>query len=176
MLSKFLCSLEWQSETDCHSLSDLECACLFLSSSLTVALRRLGELSVQLISERWTQALYPREQQLLCQDEAYWVREIYLQVNCENVIFARSVIPRALCQDVGVLTQMGTRPLGEFLFQNQIRRSAFEWARTPLGLARHSLFYFGDDLSLLVGECFLDTFWQSYATSFLDKNITLFSH
>ncbi|WP_051919072.1 chorismate--pyruvate lyase family protein [Basilea psittacipulmonis] len=164
MNSAFLKSINWQTQKKGQEiLSQKVQSMLFCSGSLTAILKEQGVLTVQVLHESMQDArdIFDREKALLPEDECFWVREVLLSVNQKNAVFARSVIPQKICNTLEVLTKMGQQPLGEFLFSHHIKRGDFEWSATSNGLARHSLFYIAES-ALLVGECFLNEYWDSY--------------
>lgn len=112
------------------SLSDL----LLDPGSMTVRLRALcdDDFSVQLLSHDW-QSVSAAEYQLLDIDTRVLLREVILSGTQQPWMFARVVIPEEVVTAFGdELLQLGTRPLGEVLFQQQnIARTEFEIAQVP---------------------------------------------
>lgn len=68
-----------------------------------------------------------------------YVREVLLSCNQHHLVFAHSVLPRAgLRSGWNGITRLGTRPLGEALFNNpRIKREAMVYLRID---SRHPLF------------------------------------
>lgn len=100
--------------------------------------------------------------------QQWQIREVILSGNGQPWVFARSVLPQALC-DMD-LAELGNRPLGKIIFNDQrFRRKPFQLIQVPaqddfqrqLGVdikhplwGRRSVFDF-NDMQLMVGEVFL---------------------
>lgn len=67
-------------------------------------------------------------------NQRVWVREVLLQCEQDNWVFARTVIPHfSVGNPWRILQTLGTQPLGEVLFElPQIKRSAFHFQSYPL--------------------------------------------
>lgn len=93
-------------------------AWLQASGSLTARLRAHGNVTVQ-VQSQGTRALWPSEQDSL-QARAGHVREVVLLLDCRPVVWARSTTThRALQGPWKALSQLGSRPLAELLFQGR---------------------------------------------------------
>ncbi|MDG1581254.1 chorismate lyase [Pseudomonas sp. GOM6] len=151
---------------------------LFGQDSLTRRLTALsaGRFTVQPLVQGW---------QSLRQDECLalqvpsgsqgWVREVFLQGDGDNWVFARSVAARAALEGSGLdLGKLGSRSLGELLFSDrafargelQVCRYPAAWlpaeVRTEQLWGRRSCFR-RDGLGVLVAEVFLPAFWERAA-------------
>ncbi|MGR6980563.1 chorismate--pyruvate lyase family protein [Testudinibacter sp. P27/CKL/0425] len=152
-------SAVWQPATsDTHSLSAAEKAWLLGEDSLTAKLKRhCHHFRVELLNQSWQQALLPNEGAVLPPDQAYLIREVFLYGDQQRWVFARTVIPAALCQQFPQLQTLGEKSLGEFLFEQKLARGELQWSKLNTLSARRSLF--SDATSgLLVTELFLDDF------------------
>ncbi|MBM6550595.1 chorismate--pyruvate lyase family protein [Marinomonas ostreistagni] len=133
--------------------------------SITAKLRHIGELSVDVIEDRW-QAPSPRERtrlQLKPREMAR-VRTVILRVNDVPVVYARSIIPaRSIKGSWRYLPHLDNRPLGGYVYKAKaLRRSPTEITQLPAGLiencdqalwARRSIFQqYGP--GILVNEAF----------------------
>lgn len=169
------------------SLSSTQKSWLMRPGALTVGLRQLGQVKLQVISER---------PEGLSQDEAsgmeqaprsaVWVREVLMTIHDTPCVFARSLTPLMASHGTWQgIRKLRTRPLADILYHEpSIRRSAFEVARIqrhmplygtylktqsnpslalPTLLARRSVFWRGGQ-PLLVSECFLPAFWRMLFT------------
>ena len=135
------------------------------TGSLTAKLQKLGELSVDVLFDRWDKATSREQKKLgLHPRTTVRVREVILSLNGIPVIYARSIIPAtALKGHWRHLTKLGEQPLGSFLFKtNNLSRGEIEIAQLPPQLfshlnqpiwARRSIFYqYGQ--GVLVNEAF----------------------
>lgn len=164
-----------------HQLQDqLANDWLFNQQSLTARLRQLSDerFAVVPVFEGW-QTLRTDECAVLgcAEGETGWARLVFLTGNDRPWVYARSVASRQQLQDSGFdFAGLGTRPLGELLFNNQsFARGEIEICHLqpailadavqpycqpdqPL-LARRSCFT-SSTLKILVAEAFLPAFWQ----------------
>lgn len=135
------------------------------TGSITAKLRKLGELTVEVLFDRWDKATTRERRKLGLHPRAVVrVREVILSLNGVPVIYARSIIPAtALKGHWRYLTKLGNQPLGGFLFKtNRLSRGEIEIAQLPPQLfshlnepiwARRSIFYqYGQ--GVLVNEAF----------------------
>lgn len=150
---------------------------------LTAGLRQIGQVRLDVISER-PEGLSTDEAHPLSRPprSAVWVREVLMSIDDVPCVFARSLTPlRASHGTWQGIRRLRNRPLADILYDEaSIRRSAFEVARIqrhmPLHqtyrnlrleqgtkpsslLARRSVFW-RDKEPLLVSECFLPAFWR----------------
>lgn len=156
-------------------LSEGEKKWLFNQDSLTERLVRLSQhnFTLKLLSER-KERIRNDECEALCLD---WfaverVREVVLQGNGQDWVYARSIIKSddSKTYDVG-LYRLNDQPLGSILFQNNLfKRSEIEVIRYPRRLlskyydysnlwARRSVFHH-EGHAVLVQEIFLPDFWK----------------
>lgn len=141
--------------------------------SLTQRLTNLyhGQFQVEILEQHWGTASVDEARALgLSTRDKVLIREVILHGADQPRVYARSIIPnRSLVGRLRALTQLGTRPLGAWLFQQpDLRRGAIEVAnfgatQLPLakskqqaGWGRRSVFYV-DDKPLLVCEIFLQS-------------------
>ncbi|TBR42025.1 chorismate lyase [Marinomonas agarivorans] len=90
------------------------------TGSITTRLKKLGALTVEVLFDRWDKAT-PKERKKLKLDThtRVRVREVILRLNGTPVIYARSIIPATVLKGQWRrLTNIGDRPLGNFLFKN----------------------------------------------------------
>lgn len=150
---------------------------------LTAGLRQIGQVRLDVISER-PEGLSTDEAHPLSRPprSAVWVREVLMSIDDVPCVFARSLTPlRASHGTWQGIRRLRNRPLADILYDEaSIRRSAFEVARiqrhmplhqiyrnllleqgtkTSSILARRSVFW-RDKEPLLVSECFLPAFWR----------------
>ena len=126
------------------------------NSSLTAKLKnKYSDFHVNVISQV-ENTPYGCELKLLgdIEDETIIVREVELIGAEQPVVFARSVIPKTI--DTNKLLAIGTKPLGEFLFDDPlISRDQLEVGQHLGTWARRSTFVVGST-KLLVSEIFLE--------------------
>ena len=108
--------------------------------SLTARLKALGGRFEVLTLRQRVAPLLAEERRVLGAGR-HWVREVILQVDGEPLVWARSVAPaRALAGPWRALVGLGTRPLGQLLFDDaRVARSplrAHRWCRGSAGHAR----------------------------------------
>lgn len=141
---------------------------LITDKSLTSKLRSVGDLSVEVIEDRWgTPSLRERRKLKLSPRAAVRVRSVLLKLNGVTVIYARSIIPaRSLVGHWRQVPHLKNKPLGGYLFQHRsLQRSPIEIAELPATMfpeqsgcvwARRSVFHqYG--AGILVNEAFFDT-------------------
>jgi chorismate--pyruvate lyase len=87
---------------------------LLEANSLTARLKQgCGQLNVEVLSERLAE-ITPSQARLFSGSATImWCREVILRCDNKPVVYAQSWIPESLKQ----MTQLGTTPLGEVLFQ-----------------------------------------------------------
>ena len=108
--------------------------------SLTGRLKRLGErFEVQTLRQRVAPLL--REERRELGAGRHLVREVILRVDGQPLVWARSVAPaRSLCGPWRALAGLGSRPLGQLLFDDpRVARSplrAHRWCRGGVGHGR----------------------------------------
>lgn len=170
---------QWSEQPTNHALHDFW---LFNQDLLTQQLRDLSQqcFAVQPIVEGW---------QVLTDDECSalqiptnstgWVREVYLQGQQQNWVYARSVAARSQLEKADFdLAKLGTQSLGELLFKQHdfvrgtLQASSFPAQNLPLSIrqeqpaevywARRSCFTHSA-LTILVMEVFLPKLWQAAA-------------
>ncbi|TNG91684.1 chorismate lyase [Pasteurellaceae bacterium USgator11] len=161
-------SAVWQDEALIAPLTPAEQEWLLCSDSLTAKLKaQCQQFEVELLSQNWQQDLAKSESAVLPADQSYLIREVFLHGDRQRWVFARTVIPQQLCRQFPQLMQLGAKPLGEFLFEQQLGRSGLQWSKSKNLSARRSLFYVqtgGEtniakpSLGLLVAELFLKDF------------------
>jgi chorismate--pyruvate lyase len=129
------------------------------NSSLTAKLKnKYSDFNVTVISQA-ENIPYDCERKLLgdMAGEAIVVREVELIGKQQPVVFARSVIPKT--SDTDKLLAIGSRPLGEILFDDPlIYRDQLEVGQHQGTWARRSTFVVGTT-KLLVSEIFLEVLY-----------------
>jgi chorismate--pyruvate lyase len=129
------------------------------NSSLTAKLKnKYSNFYVTVISQMES-APYDCELKLLgdTKDKVIIVREVELMGEQQPVIFARSVIPKT--NDTEKLLAIGSRPLGEILFDDPlIYRDQLEVGQHQGTWARRSTFVVGTT-KVLVSEIFLEALY-----------------
>ncbi|PLC54113.1 chorismate--pyruvate lyase [Pollutimonas nitritireducens] len=161
---------------------------LFRPGALTVGLREIGQVQLQVVRER-AQGLHPSEAWMLKRrpHAPVWLREIVMSINGTKSVFARSFTPLNASHGLWQgMRRLRTRPLADMLYHDtQITRSQFfvcrlhhqdplyRSLRRLLGdecppahrvMARCSVFW-RQRQPLLVAECFLPDFWALAAIS-----------
>ncbi|WP_407313707.1 chorismate--pyruvate lyase family protein [Pseudomonas sp. nanlin1] len=149
---------------------------LFDQGSLTQRLSALahGDFSIEPLAQGW-QPL--RDDECSALDvppgSVGWVREVYLCGHRQHWVFARSVVTKAALDNSDFsLEQLGSRSLGEVLFQDpafarrpiQACHYPVEWL--PPGLTRADLWvrrsrFDRGELAVLVAEVFLPDLWRA---------------
>ena len=87
--------------------------------SLTVRLRALGAFTIQILGEHWGQATHSESVLLGIHETAKtWQRDVALLVNNEPKVIAHTVIPEATLQALPELQHLGSRSLGDLIFQD----------------------------------------------------------
>lgn len=106
---------------------------LYYSGSLTVRLKKLTDLfRVQVLCEKWDYPFASEAKLLdLNIEQKAFIREVYLCDESEPWVFARSILPKeTLIEKNQSLLKLGTRPLGELLFDDpHTKRTHFEVAQ-----------------------------------------------
>lgn len=96
---------------------------LFDAGSLTKRLKRAcpGRFKVRVLDQRWTRPLRSERAVLgLGERHVAWVRQVHLLCGERTVVYARTVLPRAVLRGRHRrLTCLGGRPLGEQLFRDR---------------------------------------------------------
>jgi len=148
---------------------------LFQMDSLTrfIQQRCKGSFHVDLITASWCNPM-PDEIRLLSlrNHEITFIRESWLKCDNQTLVYARTVIPRKTLKKNQKLTRLGTKPLGEILFNdNTTYRTNMQYAKITVHCELHkeatkdtdvtseiwgrqSLFYIKNE-PLLVIEVFL---------------------
>lgn len=139
------------------------------TGSITQRLRlQCPDLTVQILDEQWA---LPLIQERLALDlpaaQKAWIRTVKLKCQQQTLLYARTVIPNCVAGNPWfALKQLGAKPLGEVLFQQQkLSRTEFKFAclkRQPLpkleashAYGRQSCFY-KNQQPLLLTEVFFD--------------------
>lgn len=145
------------------------------SGSLTERLQaRCHDFELQLLDQRQAEISLEENQQLntsaqhILPNDAWQVREVLLCGNGQAWVYARSIIPAALCS--GELAQLGNQPLGKLIFNDpRFVRQPFQLTQLtqvrPLAEAlqlnitmplwgRRSVFHF-NQYAMSVAEIFL---------------------
>jgi len=127
--------------------------------SLTAKLKhKFSDFSVRVISQV-TDIPYENELDALEFNNECVIREVELLGNGQVVVFARSVIP--VNQDTQDLLAIGSKPLGEILFNNpEIQRGELQITHTETTWGRRSVFCVGNT-PLLVSEFFMENLYVS---------------
>lgn len=138
--------------------------------SLTRRIRQhCPQMQVKVLKQEFALAYEDERQALgLQKNQRVWIREVLLQCDGQNWVFARTVIPYFESGNPWLMLQkLGTQPLGEILFDiKQICRSDFRFQQFPkqrlpldasLRHARRSVFWHDthSDFPLLLTEVFL---------------------
>lgn len=116
------------------------------ADSMTEKLRRLcPELAISVINEQWC--------------EEVWVREVLLQGDTQNWLFARTEIPKPLTEMADSLLQLGQQPIGPWLFAQNAIRNKIEWRQDQqTGLYMRRSDFLLHNQKLRISELFLDAF------------------
>lgn len=131
---------------------------LFWQGSLTAKLKQhCREFEVKVRSEKWMQKIAENETALF-PDGLHRCREVTLYGDNVAWVEARTLIAADLFHSYTELAQLGTMPLGEWLFVQAWERRRIQWAfDVESGLyARRSLFFIRQ-MPLLVAELFLES-------------------
>jgi len=129
------------------------------NSSLTAKLKaKYPNFRVKVVSQAQTKPYDCEIKMLGCnENDSIIVREVELLGEGLAVVFARSVIPKT--PDTNPLLSIGSRPLGEILFDDpSIYRDQLEVGQHQGSWARRSIFVVGKT-KLLVSEIFLETLY-----------------
>ncbi|SLM61687.1 MULTISPECIES: chorismate lyase [Dickeya] len=131
---------------------------LVYQDSMTRRLERYClKLSVQVSQERFISSPdVAGESALLPPSERYWLREVILLGDGEPWLFGRTVIPEQTLQEADIdLTQVGTTPLGRYLFlQGPPPRDVIQMGRCDALWVRRSRLRLSGN-PLLITELFL---------------------
>lgn len=138
-------------------------------ASLTARLKRhCSQFRVQVLNEQRI-ALPAFLQSLLPGTEQAQLREVILWCDEKPCVYGQSWLPQQTIDTLRPLADMGERPLGDYIFQQQgLQRGVIEVAQLQLTLAetgttscytRRSVFRL-NDLPLLVAEAFLPAMTQ----------------
>lgn len=130
--------LHWQNKQliQDESIDERLQTCLFQTGSLTRYLQEQckGDFQVELESEAWHLPMHDEAALLeLGKSEDTFIRESWLKSDNIKLVYARTVIPReTLLGKAKVLTNLGTKPLGEILFADETTyRSDIRYAKIP---------------------------------------------
>lgn len=131
--------------------------------SLTLRLKSQANegFKVRILSEEQAQPTQAEAKLLNLGKQNCWVRQVYLEVDNQPWVFARSVMPLANSNAASSqLTKIGSQPLGHLLFSNpQVKRTPLVFCK-PKQLAMPSLWgrascFVSQDINILVTEHFL---------------------
>jgi chorismate--pyruvate lyase len=139
---------------------------LISQGSLTALLKsRCQHFRLELVTEHW-QSMPEQLQQLWSQTEGL-KRDVILWCDHKACVYGQSWLPESTLQQMRPLAQLGSQPLGEYIFQHtSLERGEIEVARLAAGLslpvvgeqaelwARRSVFVLQQQ-QLLVQEIFL---------------------
>ncbi|WP_017443664.1 chorismate--pyruvate lyase family protein [Gayadomonas joobiniege] len=91
--------------------------------SLTARLKSFyNSFSVQVLGERWLSGEND--------EQKYYIREVLLIADQKARVYAHTQIPKACIEHNQTLTELGSQPLGEFLFkQGDLSRGPIEYAQ-----------------------------------------------
>ena len=161
------------SEPHHHAIPEPYKNWLLDSGSLTKRLKSICNQSfrVEVLHQDWAIPTCSEQQFLSCNQELANIREVLLLVDEHPLVFARSVLPASsLTGSNRELLNLGTRPLGEYLFsQASLKRGGIEIEQLPANQfnphlekpyhlesawARRSLFYLNEK-PISVCEVFL---------------------
>ena len=152
-------NLIWTDLSDTHVVPDGVLSWLIDDDSLTAKLKqKFEDFSLHVLSQQQT---YPHrnESHLLGLTGQAMIREAALLGNAQVVVFARSVIPNT--QDTKDLLNIGTRPLGEVLFNHPaVKRGGLQVTHIDNVWGRRSIFTMGTT-QLLVSEFFLEALYAN---------------
>ncbi len=120
--------------TCAKSVSDTLNDWLFDSSSLTQRLKdKFSRFEVTVLSEKRIQLSDDSRMVLDCDAHQAFVREVLLVCDGKPAVYAQSVIPDSSLENgLSSLTSLGTKPLGEVIFNNE------EMIRLPIQAAAFS--------------------------------------
>lgn len=134
----------WQNkETARLSLHDKRLySFLFQKGSLTRYIQRRckGAFHIEIKTETWCYPM-PDEIRLLAlrNHENTFIREAWLKCGNQTLVYARTVIPQKTLKGKSyILTKLGTKPLGEILFNdNTTYRTNMRYAKIPVQCGLH---------------------------------------
>ncbi|ACS97775.1 chorismate--pyruvate lyase [Aggregatibacter aphrophilus NJ8700] len=130
---------------------------LFEKGSLTARLKQVcQQFDVKVQSEKWIEKIFENETALL-PNKPYWCREVLLYGDNSQWVAARTLISYELLKSHQNLLQLGTKPIGEWLFTQALQRQKIQWAfdyQTQY-YARRSLIFI-QQVPLLISEIFLE--------------------
>ncbi|OOF48645.1 chorismate--pyruvate lyase [Rodentibacter genomosp. 1] len=159
MPDSIFADLNWQEE-DSSQIKSLPLSTqswLFDKQSLSLKLKQICEqFEVKVRSEKWIENLFESEATLLPADD-YLCREVVLFCDGHPWVEARTLISKGLLSYHRNLSNLGNKPIGEWLFQQVTNRELIQWSQDPQsGLyARRSLFLI-EKMPLLISELFLE--------------------
>jgi chorismate lyase len=137
--------LNWQDkETALLNIGDKQAhAFLFQEGSLTRFIQQCceGTFNIELIAESWSQPMLDETQLLsLPNSEITFIRESRLKCDKQTLVYARTVIPeRTLSGKNKKLTELGTTPLGDILFNDEATyRTDMRYALIPVDCELHN--------------------------------------
>ncbi|PJG82875.1 chorismate--pyruvate lyase family protein [Caviibacterium pharyngocola] len=104
---------------------------LLHQGSLTKKLYETGaQLSVKVIFQGWVQKNDQKPTAL--SEKSVWRREVMLQGDGKNWIFARTDLPESTVRQVaGEVLYLGERPIGLWLFPQNPTRVSLQWRQDP---------------------------------------------
>jgi len=146
--------LQWQVFNETKDIPEHILPWIINNKSLTAKLKnKYKDFYVNLIQQSQQKPKNCEIQLLKIKNQDTIIREVELMGNNSPVVFARSVIPKT--EDTKKLLKIGTRPLGEILFNdNKIQRGQLEISTNTNIFARRSIFTIGNT-KILVMEIFL---------------------
>jgi chorismate--pyruvate lyase len=157
---------QWSSRNKCEFFSvpkDWR-KTLFDTRSLTAQLIAIsdGEFSVEVLWQGWRKINHQEAVLLNCKNKQHvvWCRDVSLNIKGKPRVYARTCIPKhTLTGNERLLTNLGSKPLGGFLFNHpnmsRGKMSAYRLRNNDLSLlwARHSVFSLNNK-PVLVTEAF----------------------
>ncbi|WP_052461922.1 chorismate--pyruvate lyase family protein [Necropsobacter massiliensis] len=120
-----LSAKQWQAA---HAMPPAQIrAWLLHQGSLTQKLRQLCHcLTVQVVYEGWTTAKTSVKSTALC--HPVWRREVLLQGDGNNWIFARTCLPQRTVENVAQdVIHLADQPIGPWLFAQRPQRLSLDW-------------------------------------------------
>ena len=150
-------NLEWHPLTKVDDVPQLVLDWLVDDLSLTAKLKeKFSDFSVRVI-EQSIRTPFANESDAIDFNHNAVIREVELIGDGSVVVFARSVIPQT--PDTEELLRIGSRPLGEVLFNDSsIQRGQLEVTQAQGIWGRRSIFYVGKT-KLLVCEFFFEALY-----------------
>ena len=124
------------------------------TESLTAKLKdKFSDFAVNVVNQSEDQP-FANEVEIIKSSASSVIREVELMGGGKPVVFARSIIP--ITNDTKSILKIGSKPLGEILFNNpDINRGELEITNSSGLWGRRSIFTLGDT-NILVSEFFLD--------------------